>query len=276
MQVAAKGQRDAQVSAPRRLDTTLVIGLTLAITVAPLPFSSAALVASIGVGVLAVLAWIERCPAAASVAVFCIVCFVLAWSGVRYSQLVLAVGLLVYALVVWRVPWLRRAANWVRWGSFGVDVRWLTAASGIAAAIGVWIWYVLLHPNIDDLVQTFVPAAPLWLLIVGGLLFSAVNAAVEEGAYRGVILHGLDSTVGPGIAALVLQAIAFGALHIGGFPRGWVGVGLATIYGLMIGIIRRRAGGMLAPWLAHVFTDVVIAGIVVAVARPNLALHQAP
>ena len=65
----------------------------------------------------------------------------------------------------------------------------------------------------------------------------------------------------------------FGALHVRGFPRGWAGVGLATIYGVMTGGIRRRSGGMLAPWVAHVFTDIVIAGIVVMVARPTMALH---
>lgn len=257
-----------------RLDTTLVIGITLLITAVPLLSSSAAVVASIGVGLFAGLAWVARCRAAAPVGVFCVVCLVLAISGVRYSQVVLATGLLVYAVLVRRVTWLHGSAAWVRWGSFGADVRWLTAAAGLVAAVGVWSWYVLLQPNLEDIVASFVPAAPFWLLMAGGLVFSAVNAAVEEGAYRGVILHGLESTLGPGIAALVLQAVAFGALHIEGFPRGLVGVGLATIYGLMMGIVRRRAGGMLAPWAAHVFTDVVIAGILIAVARPNIALHQ--
>jgi hypothetical protein len=98
-----------------------------------------------------------------------------------------------------------------------------------------------------------------------------VNAAVEEGAYRGVILHALDRSLGTGFAALLLQALAFGAIHIRGFPRGWIGVGLACIYGLLMGVIRRRAGGMFAPWIAHVFTDVVIAGILVFLARPHLA-----
>lgn len=96
-----------------------------------------------------------------------------------------------------------------------------------------------------------------------------VNAAVEEGAYRGVLLHALDSSIGPGIWALLLQAVAFGTIHIGGFPRGWIGVGLACIYGLFMGVIRRRAGGMFAPWIAHVFTDIVIAGILLLLARPN-------
>ena len=35
------------------------------------------------------------------------------------------------------------------------------------------------------------------------------------------------------------------------------------------GVIRRRGGGMFAPWIAHVFTDVVIAGIVLLLARPD-------
>jgi membrane protease YdiL (CAAX protease family) len=82
-----------------------------------------------------------------------------------------------------------------------------------------------------------------------------------------VILHALDRSLGPGFAALLLQALAFGAIHIRGFPRGWIGVGLACIYGLLMGVIRRRAGGMFAPWIAHVFTDVVIAGIVLLLAR---------
>jgi membrane protease YdiL (CAAX protease family) len=91
-------------------------------------------------------------------------------------------------------------------------------------------------------------------------------------------LHALDSTLGAGFAALLLQAFAFGAIHIRGFPRGWLGVGLACIFGLFMGVIRRRGGGMFAPWIAHVFTDVVIAGIVLLLAhpeRPNQAMRVA-
>ena len=252
-----------------------MVGMIGLVTVAPLVPAAAAIGVLTGIAILAVVAWGKRCRAAAPVGVFCVVCVGLALSGVPYSQLVLGVGLLSYAVVVRTVPWLRGVATWGRWGSFGADVRVLTAVSGLIAAVALVGWYLLLHPNIDDIVQTFVPDAPLGLLIAGGLVFSIVNAAVEEGAYRGVILHALDTTLGPGLAALGFQAIAFGALHIQGFPRGWVGVGLASIYGLLMGVIRRRAGGMFAPWVAHVFTDVVIAGIVVILGRPNMALHPA-
>src|SRR5437762_2523301 len=43
--------------------------------------------------------------------------------------------------------------------------------------------------------------------------------------------------------------------------------GLAAVYGVLLGALRRRAGGLLAPWTAHVLTDLAIAGIVLALVR---------
>jgi membrane protease YdiL (CAAX protease family) len=200
--------------------------------------------------VLTVLAWYKRCRAAAPFSIFCVICLGLALSGVPYFQ-------------------LQGTATWARWGSFDATVCFLSVVAWLLAAAALLSWYLLLHPKIADILEAFVPALPLGLLIAGGLIFSMVNAAVEEGAYRGVMLHALDRSLGPGFAALLLQVLAFGAIHIRGFPRGWLGVGLACIYGLLMGVIRRRAGGMFAPWIAHVFTGVVIAGIVVFLAPPS-------
>jgi len=262
-------QRQFVIGSFRTLDALLVVSVTLLVTAAPLVPSNAAICTAVGIALLVVVAWYKRCRAAAPVSTFCVICLGLAFCGVPYFQVVLGVGLLCYAGVVRGVPWLRETATWARWGSFDREVRLLSAAACLLAAVALLSWYLLLHPNVADIVKAFVPDLPLGLLIVGGLIFSMVNAAVEEGAYRGVILHALDRSLGPGVAALLLQALAFGAIHIRGFPRGWLGVGLACIYGLLMGVIRRRAGGMFAPWIAHVFTDVVIAGIVVFLAGPN-------
>jgi uncharacterized protein len=258
----------------QRTDALLVVSVTLLVTAAPLVPSNAAICAAAGVALLAVVAWSKRCRAAAPVSLFCVICLGLALVGVRYFPVVLAGGLLGYAGIVRGVPWLRGTATWTRWGSFDATVRFLCVGAWLLAAAALLSWYLLLHPNVANIVKAFVPDLPLGLLIVGGLIFSMINAAVEEGAYRGVILHALDTSLGPGLAALLLQALAFGAVHMGGFPRGWLGVGLACIYGLFMGVIRRRAGGMFAPWIAHVFTDVVIAGIVLFLARPNPAAMQ--
>ena len=251
-----------------------MVSVTLLVTAAPLLPLKAAIGAATGTAVLAVVAWYQRCRAAVPVSTFCVICLGLVFFGVPYFQVVLAVGLLGYAGVVRGVPWLRGTVTWARWGSFDRDVRLLSAAACLLAAVALLTWYLLLHPNVADIVKAFVPDLPLGLLILGGLIFSMVNAALEEGAYRGVILHALDTSIGPGFAALLLQALAFGAVHIGGFPRGWLGVGLACIYGVFMGFIRRRAGGMFAPWIAHVFTDVVIAGIVLLLARSNQSVQQ--
>ncbi|MEY2488381.1 MAG: protease family protein [Verrucomicrobiota bacterium] len=266
-------QRQSVIRSLRTLDALLVLSVTLLVTAAPLVPPKAGIGAASGIAVLAVLAWYKRCRAAAPLSIFCVICLGLVFCGVRYFPVILGVGLLCYAGVVCGVPWLRGTATWVRWGSFDRDVRLLSAAASVLAAVALLSWYLLLHPNVANIVKAFVPAMPMGLLIFGGLIFSMVNAAVEEGAYRGVILHALDTSLGPGFAALLLQALAFGAVHIGGFPRGWLGVGLACIYGLFMGVIRRRAGGMFAPWIAHVFTDVVIAGIVIGLARPNQAMQ---
>jgi len=88
----------------------------------------------------------------------------------------------------------------------------------------------------------FIPNWSLWLLVPAALVFSVVNAAVEEAAYRGVVLDALDKARITARAALVLQAVAFAALHFrAGFPRGLVGVGLTFVYGLVLGELRRRA-----------------------------------
>jgi membrane protease YdiL (CAAX protease family) len=139
----------------------------------------------------------------------------------------------------------------------------LCVAAAAVAGVALLGWFVLLRPDVADIVKTFVPDVGLPLLVVGGLLFSMVNAAVEEIAYRGIMMHALEQALGRGAVALGLQALAFGTLHIHGFPRGWIGVCLATIYGLMIGVVRVRAGGIFAPWLAHVLTDMAIVGILV-------------
>jgi membrane protease YdiL (CAAX protease family) len=257
------------IRSPRQLDAVLVVGVTFLCIAAPLVATNAAIAAASGIVVLAALAWFKRCPAAAPLSIFCVICLSLIFSGVRYFPVILAFGLLGYAGVVRIVSWLRRTATWARWGSFDASIRLLCVVAWLLSAAALPSWYLFLHPNIPHIVKAYVPALPLGLLFAGGLIWAMLNAALEEAAYRGVFLHALDTALGPGFPALLLQALAFGAIHIRGFPGGWLGVGLACIFGLFMGVIRRRAGGIFAPWIAHVFTDVVIAGIVLLLARPE-------
>ena len=121
------------------------------------------------------------------------------------------------------------------------------------------------QPDLGDLVATFVPDWPLWLLVPGAVVFSVVNAALEEAAYRGVVQQSLERALGPGATALILQAAAFAALHYrAGFPRGVAGIGLTFIYGLVLGVIRRHSRGLMAPVVIHVLTDLAIVAIILS------------
>ena len=194
-------------------------------------------------------------------------CLIVMAARIPYSQVILGLGIGFYLVVVFAVPRLKAGLSWFPFGSFTRDVRLLSFGIALVSGIAVGVWFLWFKPNIDDLVQRYVPDYPLWLLIAAGVLFDAVNAALEEVAFRGVILGALMHSAVPTSLSLLLPAFAFGTGHINGFPRGWVGVGLATVYGFLMGVLRIRSRGIFAPWVGHVFTDVCIAVIVIAVAR---------
>jgi hypothetical protein len=98
---------------------------------------------------------------------------------------------------------------------------------------------------------------PHWSLLAGGLAYAAGNAAVEELLYRGVIQRHLTLAVGSW-PAVALQAGAYGLLHLHGYPYGAAGVALTTGYGLLLGTLRLKTGGLLAPWITHTLADGVI------------------
>jgi hypothetical protein len=63
---------------------------------------------------------------------------------------------------------------------------------------------------------------------------AAMNAAIEEAAYRRILLSALDATLGAGAMSILLQAIAFGACTCTAASRaGSSACFLAFMYGLM-------------------------------------------
>lgn len=103
---------------------------------------------------------------------------------------------------------------------------------------------------------------PVWVFPFAGLAFALGNAAVEEIVFRGAVMQATDSAVGAGSTSVLIQGWLFGAMHyLRGFPNGLWGVIMAAVYGIMLGVVRRRSAGMLAPWLSHFFADIVIFSI---------------
>jgi membrane protease YdiL (CAAX protease family) len=158
------------------------------------------------------------------------------------------------------------AFRWLTRGSISwrvVAAMVLTIVVSIAALL---LWVAVLRPPLVDNVR--LPPAPLWLIAAGAVGWSMLNAVGEECVFRGMLLDALRTSMSS-TTAVVVQAMAFGLIHFRGFPSGWVGVALAAVYGLMLGALRLRAGGMLAPVLTHVFADLTIMGIIfLPVLRP--------
>ncbi|MCY3842463.1 MAG: type II CAAX endopeptidase family protein [Acidobacteria bacterium] len=252
-----------------RNEALLVVPLTVRLTVASLTTAHGlGLAAGLGMFLLTTIAWRRRRPASTSCGVLFVAWLGLGLAGVGPQQLTFALALAGYGVLVSRVSWLRDAGQWLAVGR--LDARTLTFSAAFAALSGavLLVWHVLAQPSLDDLVATFVPDWPFWLLAAAAVGFSIVNAVLEEAAYRGVLQHALERAVGAGHAALVLQATAFAALHfLAGFPRGMVGVAVTFAYGLVLGTIRRQAGGLAAPVAVHALTDLAIVAIVLTLAE---------
>ena len=126
-------------------------------------------------------------------------------------------------------------------------------------------WVRLLEPDLTHITRA-IPELSSVALTLAGAGFALVNAALEEWVWRGLLQRDLSEQFGMR-TALLLQALSFGSVHAHGFPSGPIGMALAAVWGLMLGALRVRAGGLLAPVLAHIVADATIALIVLGQLR---------
>ena len=108
-------------------------------------------------------------------------------------------------------------------------------------------------------------ALPRWILfIVIVPIFALTNAAIEEIMFRGIIQETFHKTFKSVSVTVALQALIFAASHfLSGFPNGVIGFMMVFVWGCMIGYLRHRTRGLLAPYVVHVAADLII-GLVLA------------
>lgn len=165
----------------------------------------------------------------------------------------------LFAIVVLLIPSLRQVPDWVRLGRISWMIC-LAMAAIIVASSAVLVGYnQLFAPDLADLARQL---ATLHLPFVAGLLvFALVNALLEEVIFRGILHDAFLAQTGP-LPALLIQAVVFGLGHARGYPPGPAGAVLAGIYGILLGILRQRTGGLAAPTFCHIFADATIFAIV--------------
>jgi uncharacterized protein len=153
-------------------------------------------------------------------------------------------------------------APWLKRGQLGTSLIPMILATALVSGIGLYLWFTLTDPDVTR-ARAMVPEGSVLVLVVGGLIFSFVNAIVEEVIFRGVVLGAVASLIGDTWLPVIIQAAVFGHAHFYGFPSGWSGVVLATAYGAILGMMKRRSNGLAAPIAAHVFADMTIFAILV-------------
>lgn len=132
-------------------------------------------------------------------------------------------------------------------------------------ALALVAWQQVFNGQVPDAYRDAAHGQPVWLILVAGAGFALVNAAVEEAIFRGVLQTSLQQLLGP-TAAILIQAAAFGLLHVVGIPTGLVGALMAGTWGILLGVLRHHTRGILAPYAAHVAADLTI----LAVMMPTL------
>ena len=103
--------------------------------------------------------------------------------------------------------------------------------------------------------------------MLAGILFPAVNAALEELIFREILFDAIRSEWGP-VLALGTTSVLFGYGHLNGYPPGLARHCLAGIYSVLLGLLRIASGGLLLPIAAHIVADVTIYLILIAMSPP--------
>lgn len=198
--------------------------------------------------------------------IFCLMAALSArFNPLYFWPMPLLLPLVAYGLIVVPVPALRRAAKLPLGAAPDRITLWLIVVTVIVSALALVAWHQLLHPDLSDL-QAMIPAMPALLLPLAGVGFAIVNAIIEELIWRRILWDMLVKAIGKAPVVIILQAVSFGVFHIHGFPRGAIGVGMATVYGLALGLIRHRTGGLGAAIVAHIFADLVIFAVLATLA----------
>jgi hypothetical protein len=241
---------------PASFLTLAIVALVVLGNVAPWSWSAWL---TLGLVAAALVALALRSPFAAHAAVVGVLVY-----GVRHLPLVggvfplnIATTLVLYALVLSSHPRVRASAGWLRGGSLDKQTLLAVVAFAATSAIALVVWRYTTHAHLQRFRASF-PDWPGWTIPFALAAGALLNAAFEEVVWRGVVMHALEAAFGRGVLVCGLQAVAFGAWHYYGFPSGVVGSCLATIFAAMMGILRMRGRGMLAPLVAHFVADFTI------------------
>jgi membrane protease YdiL (CAAX protease family) len=166
-----------------------------------------------------------------------------------------------YFLLVACVRPLRRSLAWVHLGLVSSGAVAATIAVVVFTSLFLTTFQLMAQPRVGAYGATL-PFKSLGGIVSAGIIFTIMNATLEEMVFRGILFDGFEAEWGRGVALGVTTAL-FALGHWQGYPPGPVGVCLATMFGLSVGWLRSRTGGIALPIVAHLGADATIYCILV-------------
>jgi membrane protease YdiL (CAAX protease family) len=176
---------------------------------------------------------------------------------VSISNLYFLPAILVYLGLIISSRGLRQKIGWLRWGRIDRNSWLLILGLGLISAIALAAWAIFIKKDLSQF-KAFIPRAPLGLLALYGLVFPAFNALFEEFMARAVLYDGFERILHHSVGIILSQAVVFAFWHYNGFPGGPIGVAMVFAWSVVLGYLRLRSRGMLAPLLAHYLADFAI------------------
>ena len=169
-----------------------------------------------------------------------------------------AAAIAVTLTVAYRQKRLARWRSWFRRGRVRRGDLVLLAGIIVLTAVALLAWNHLTNGSLPAAYITLAATTPAPFVVIGAFAFLAVNGLVEDTVWFGVLLTALERAPVPRPLGLVTVVVSFGLAHLHGVPDGWIGVAMVIGWGLVLGVLRLRTGGMLQTYLAHVCADATI------------------
>jgi CAAX protease family protein len=151
--------------------------------------------------------------------------------------------------------------KWQTWGDFGIDVA--IAMAFWAAVFGMLIaMHVVLGQNPQQLEAAKILIPRTIREMVLWVVLSVTAGFCEELIFRGYLQRQFLALTGRDEAAVVLQALVFGAAHL---YQGWKGAVTITVYGALFGILAAWRKSLRPGMMQHAAQD-TFSGIVGGIA----------
>jgi membrane protease YdiL (CAAX protease family) len=166
-----------------------------------------------------------------------------------------------YFLMAVLIPRLRSSMTWLRLGK--VSGASIAATLGIMVMTSVALVAFNRVAKADPSSYRVVPSFEMFGgVIVWGVVFTVVNATLEELVFRGVLFDAVRSQWNVWVT-VVGTSLLFGLGHLHGYPPGLWGACLAVAFGFAVGVLRVWTGGLGLPIVAHMGADATIYCILV-------------